>query len=162
MTGTYCWKAREWQIIRCSVYCVWFWGYVKREYQPPTPKGAPEKVLRASGLNTMPQTIKQGWPNSGSRVASVRLTSLILPAKYLAHFFHAPHFRLWTAVQHHLLLPVLNKSINKVMWFYCTTIYCSKLFLHRLRKSHCFRPSSCLAIANSSLGSKSLATLAIE
>ena len=41
---------------------------------------------------------------------------------------------------------------------YCTTIHFNNLFLHRLRKSRCIRPSNGQAVANSSLGSKNLAT----
>jgi len=42
--------------------------------------------------------------------------------------------------------------------YFCTTIHFNNLFSHRLRKSHCIRPSSCQAIANSALGSRRLAT----
>jgi len=48
-----------------------------------------------------------------------------------------------------------------MVWFccyYCTTIHFNNLFLHRLRKSHCIRPSSGQAVANSARGPKSLAT----
>jgi len=51
-------------------------------------------------------TVEQGWPNNCWRAASGPPTSLIRPAKYFAHFFQAPRFRLWTAVQQHWLLPV--------------------------------------------------------
>jgi len=40
----------------------------------------------------MVPVIRQGWPNYG------RPISLIQPAKYLAYFFQAPRFRLWTAL----------------------------------------------------------------
>jgi len=36
-------------------------------------------------------------------------------AKYLAHFLQALRFRLWTVVQQHWLLSVLNKSVNKMV-----------------------------------------------
>jgi len=50
--------------------------------------------------NLVKDIIGQGWPNYGPP------TSLIRPAKYLAHLFQAPRFRLWTAVQQHWLMPV--------------------------------------------------------
>jgi len=56
--------------------------------------------------------VTQGWPNYGPRAAYGRPTSLFRPAKYLADFFQAPRFRLWTAVQQHWLLPVS-------CWFVC-------------------------------------------
>jgi len=48
----------------------------------------------------------QEWPNYSLRAASNPPASLILPAKYLAHFYQAPRFQLWTAVQQHWLLLV--------------------------------------------------------
>ena len=44
-------------------------------------------------LSPLPFSLHQGWPNYGPP------TSLIWPAKYLAHFFQVTRFRLWTAVQ---------------------------------------------------------------
>ena len=46
------------------------------------------------------------WPNYGPWAASGLPTSLIRPAKYIAHFFQVPPFRLPTAVQQHQLPPV--------------------------------------------------------
>jgi len=40
----------------------------------------------------------------------------------------------------------------------CYNTYFNNLFLHSLHKSHCIRPSSGQAVANSALGSKRLAT----
>jgi len=51
-------------------------------------------------------SLTQGWPNYDTRAASGSPTSLIRPAKYLAHFSQAPRFELWTAVQQYWLLPV--------------------------------------------------------
>jgi len=56
----------------------------------------------------------------------------------------------------------LAERADKTVWFYCywcTTIHFNNVFLHRLRKSHCIRPSSGQAVANSALGSKSWPTL---
>jgi len=50
-------------------------------------------------------SLRQGWPNYGP------LTILFWPPKYLARFFQAPHFRLWTAVPQHWLLTVTSIAL---------------------------------------------------
>ena len=76
-------------------------------------------------------SLHQVWPNYGPRASSSPPTSLIRPAKYLAHFFkcHVSDCRQQ-----------------------CNSINCCLS-----RKSHCIRPFSGQAVANSAFGSKSLA-----
>ena len=52
-------------------------------------------------------------------------------------------------------------NVNKMVWSYCyhcTTTHFNNVFLQRYHQSHCVRPTSDQAIANSNPGSKRLAT----
>ena len=80
-------------------------------------------------------SLHQGWPNYGPRAASSPPTSLIRPANTLHIFF---------------------KCHVSDCGQQCNSIKCCLS-----RKSHCIRPSSGQAVANSAFGSKSLATLGL-
>jgi len=104
----------------------------------------------------------------------IRLTDQLNPTRQIpCTFFSSTTFRTVDSsatvlVATCLLLTCLpqqrNKSGNKVVrlyCYYCITMHFNNLFLHGLHKSHCIRPSSGQGAANSPLGSKSLATLAL-
>jgi len=59
-------------------------------------------------------------------------------------------------------LEAVNKVAKTCPGYYSTTVHFYNLFLHRWRKSHCIRPSSGQAVANSALGSKSLAAPGLD
>jgi len=66
----------------------------------------PRRVMKAQhGSERWPMFLAHGWPNYDPLAAFGPPTSLIQPAKYLAHFIQAPRSN-WTAVQQHWLLPV--------------------------------------------------------
>ena len=109
-------------------------------------------------------------------MAKLRLADQFNPFRQIpCTFFQAPHVSdcrqqcdsigcylslvdLYTAAA--LSCKQRHRSLNKMVWFfcyYCSTTHFNNLFLHRLRKSHCIRPSSGQAVANAALGSKCLA-----
>jgi len=121
-------------------------------------------------------SIARRWPNYAPRAASVRRPG---SSKHLAHFFkHSVSHCGWQCNSSGCCLSLVDlsaaaalsckqryKSVNTMVWFYCyycTTIYFNSIFLHTLCISNCIWPSSVQAVANSTLGSKSLATHAME
>jgi len=144
-----------------------FWKCRRRPLRSCLRQPRSSGTMRESGTTCRPQSFPRSqpavqWRRFRSGVAKLRPADQFNAARQtLCTFFSSTTFPTVDSSATALGAACIKQKCKQMVWFYCyycSTIHFNNLFLHRLRQSHCIRPSSGEAVANLALGSKILAT----